>query len=141
MLSDARPMLLLTTGDDQHALPASDTPRVLLDDPDAYAGQPDTDVTDTDRLTPLRPANTAYVIYTSGSTGRPKGAVIDHGGIVNRLTWMQESYQLRPGDRVLQKTPFTFDVAVWEFFWPLITGATIVVAPPGVHRTRWSWPA
>ncbi|MFG1780501.1 amino acid adenylation domain-containing protein [Micromonospora sp. NPDC049048] len=86
------------------------------------------------QLPALTAHDRAYVIYTSGSTGRPKGAVIDHGGIVNRLTWMQESYQLRPGDRVLQKTPFTFDVAVWEFFWPLITGATIVVTPPGVHR-------
>ncbi len=78
--------------------------------------------------------NAAYVIYTSGSTGRPKGAVNTHGGIVNRLLWMQSAYQLSARDVVLQKTPFAFDVSVWEFFWPLITGATLVVAQPGGHR-------
>ena len=62
--------------------------------------------------------NLAYVIYTSGSTGRPKGVMIHHGGLCNRLHWMQEAYQLSQSDRVLQKTPFSFDVSVWEFFWP-----------------------
>ena len=76
----------------------------------------------------------AYVIFTSGSTGRPKGAMNAHRGIVNRLLWMQEAYGLGPSDRVLQKTPFSFDVSVWEFFWPLMTGATLVVAPPGAHQ-------
>jgi amino acid adenylation domain-containing protein len=78
--------------------------------------------------------NLAYVIYTSGSTGRPKGAMNTHRAIVNRLLWMQEAYGLDVGDRVLQKTPFSFDVSVWEFFWPLITGATLVLARPGGHR-------
>lgn len=77
--------------------------------------------------------NLAYVIYTSGSTGRPKGAMNTHRAIVNRLLWMQEAYGLGVADRVLHKTPFSFDVSVWEFFWPLITGATLVVAPPGLH--------
>nr|QEO74529.1 condensation domain-containing protein [uncultured bacterium] len=76
----------------------------------------------------------AYVLYTSGSTGRPKGVMIPHRGIVNRLLWMQEAYGLTPDDRVLQKTPYSFDVSVWEFFWPLITGAHLVVARPGGHR-------
>ncbi|MBM7773068.1 amino acid adenylation domain-containing protein/non-ribosomal peptide synthase protein (TIGR01720 family) [Actinokineospora baliensis] len=76
----------------------------------------------------------AYVIYTSGSTGRPKGVVVPHSGIVNRLLWMQDEYGLTPGERVLQKTPASFDVSVWEFFWPLITGATLVFAKPGGHR-------
>ena len=76
----------------------------------------------------------AYVIFTSGSTGRPKGAINAHRGIVNRLLWMQETYALQPGERVLQKTPFSFDVSVWEFFWPLITGATLVIAKPDGHR-------
>ncbi|HEU4591743.1 MAG TPA: amino acid adenylation domain-containing protein [Steroidobacteraceae bacterium] len=79
-------------------------------------------------------ADPAYVIFTSGSTGRPKGAMNSHRGIVNRLFWMQEAYGLTPGDRVMQKTPFTFDVSVWEFFWPLFTGATLVVARPEGHR-------
>ncbi|MFD0523173.1 amino acid adenylation domain-containing protein [Paractinoplanes durhamensis] len=76
----------------------------------------------------------AYVIYTSGSTGKPKGAVVSHRAIVNRLLWMQNEYGLKPGERVLQKTPAGFDVSVWEFFWPLLTGATLVVARPDGHR-------
>jgi amino acid adenylation domain-containing protein/non-ribosomal peptide synthase protein (TIGR01720 family) len=82
----------------------------------------------------LAPEHPAYLIYTSGSTGRPKGVVIEHRGIVNRLRWMQETYRLDATDRVLQKTPATFDVSVWEFFWPLVTGATLVLARPGGHR-------
>jgi len=76
----------------------------------------------------------AYVIYTSGSTGRPKGAMNTHRAICNRLRWMQEAYNLNAGDRVLQKTPFSFDVSVWEFFWPLITGARLVMARPEGHK-------
>lgn len=78
--------------------------------------------------------NLAYVIYTSGSTGTPKGAMNTHKGIVNRLLWMQDAYQLTSEDRVLQKTPFSFDVSVWEFFWPLLTGSRLVVAQPEGHR-------
>uniref|UniRef100_A0AAU1ZUG3 Non-ribosomal peptide synthase/polyketide synthase n=1 Tax=Streptomyces sp. NBC_00093 TaxID=2975649 RepID=A0AAU1ZUG3_9ACTN len=80
------------------------------------------------------PLSPAYVIYTSGSTGRPKGVVVPHEGIVNRLLWMQDEYGLTGDDRVLQKTPSSFDVSVWEFFWPLITGATLVVAKPEGHK-------
>lgn len=76
----------------------------------------------------------AYMIYTSGSTGQPKGAMNTHRGICNRLLWMQAAYNLEPDDRVLQKTPFSFDVSVWEFFWPLITGAGLVLAKPDGHR-------
>ncbi len=80
------------------------------------------------------PANLAYVMYTSGSTGRPKGVCIPHAGIVNRLDWMQSEYRLTADDRVLQKTPSSFDVSMWEFFWPLLTGAALVLARPGGHR-------
>ena len=76
----------------------------------------------------------AYVIYTSGSTGKPKGAANRHRALCSRLVWMQEAYQLGEGDTVLQKTPFSFDVSVWEFFWPLMFGARLVVANPGDHR-------
>ncbi|MCX8131564.1 MAG: amino acid adenylation domain-containing protein [Clostridia bacterium] len=78
--------------------------------------------------------NLAYVIYTSGSTGKPKGAMNTHRGIVNRLLWMQQQYQLDTSDRILQKTPFSFDVSVWEFFWPLATGACMVLAKPEGHK-------
>ncbi|WP_433206343.1 amino acid adenylation domain-containing protein [Dactylosporangium sp. CS-047395] len=80
------------------------------------------------------PGTAAYVIYTSGSTGRPKGVTVTHRAIVNRLLWMQAEYPLTRGERVLQKTPAGFDVSVWEFFWPLVTGATLVVARPDGHR-------
>ena len=78
--------------------------------------------------------NLAYAIYTSGSTGQPKCAMNTHAAIVNRLLWMQAAYQLAADDRVLQKTPFSFDVSVWEFFWPLIAGARLVIARPGGHQ-------
>ncbi|MEV5718813.1 amino acid adenylation domain-containing protein [Amycolatopsis mediterranei] len=81
-----------------------------------------------------KPDNLAYVIYTSGSTGRPKGACLAHAGVVNRLVWMQREYPIGPGDAVLQKTPFSFDVSVWELFWALMTGARLVMAEPGGHR-------
>ena len=80
------------------------------------------------------PLNLAYVIYTSGSTGKPKGAGNSHRALVNRLHWMQKAYKIDGSDTVLQKTPFSFDVSVWEFFWPLMTGARLVVALPGDHR-------
>jgi amino acid adenylation domain-containing protein/non-ribosomal peptide synthase protein (TIGR01720 family) len=78
--------------------------------------------------------NLAYVIYTSGSTGQPKGAMIPHRGICNRLDWMQQQFGLDPRDTVLQKTPYSFDVSVWELFWPLLNGATLVMAEPGGHK-------
>ncbi|MFB7785592.1 amino acid adenylation domain-containing protein [Streptomyces vinaceus] len=127
LLSDAEPVLLLADDEVAAALPASaELPRLdpgAVHDGDAGAVGP----------APL-PAHPAYVIYTSGSTGRPKAVVVEHSAIVNRLLWMQDRYRLGADDRVLQKTPFGFDVSVWEFFWPLITGATLVVAEPGGHK-------
>ncbi|MGE5675070.1 MAG: non-ribosomal peptide synthetase, partial [Mycobacterium leprae] len=89
---------------------------------------------DANPVSGARPSDTAYVIFTSGSTGRPKGVMVPHAGICNRLLWMQDEYQLTTADRVMQKTPFSFDVSVWEFFWPLMTGATLVVAQPEGHK-------
>ncbi|MGH9762656.1 MAG: AMP-binding protein, partial [Blastocatellia bacterium] len=79
------------------------------------------------------PQNLAYVIYTSGSTGRPKGVMISHQAMNNLVLWMQEIFIIGGHDRLLQKTPFSFDPSVWEFFWPLITGAELVIARPGGH--------
>jgi amino acid adenylation domain-containing protein/non-ribosomal peptide synthase protein (TIGR01720 family) len=75
----------------------------------------------------------AYMIYTSGSTGRPKGALNTQGGVANRLHWMQAAYPLSATDRILQKTPYSFDVSVWELFWPFLSGARLVFAVPGGH--------
>lgn len=80
------------------------------------------------------PDNLAYIIYTSGSTGKPKGVMLHHRGVVNRLLWMQQVYPLGEGDHVLQKTPFAFDVSVWEFFWPLLVGARLHIAKPEGHK-------
>jgi amino acid adenylation domain-containing protein len=87
------------------------------------------------------PDSLAYVIYTSGSTGRPKGVMNEHRGVVNRLVWMQAHFRLGADDVVLQKTPFSFDVSVWEFFWPLQQGARLVMARPDGHRDPRRLPA
>ena len=104
----------------------------LVVDPESAAGPAES--CDARPAVRVYPENTAYVIYTSGSTGRPKGVAVSHRSIVNRLLWMQDIYGLDDTDRVLQKTPFSFDVSVWEFFWPLLSGACLVVARPGGHR-------
>ncbi len=80
------------------------------------------------------PDDAAYIIYTSGTTGQPKGVVVPHRGVCNRLLWMQAAYGLSEEDVVLQKTPATFDVSVWELFWPLMYGAALVITRPGEHR-------
>ncbi|WP_288048880.1 non-ribosomal peptide synthetase [Nocardia sp.] len=131
VLETAAPVCVLTTARDE--FDAGDVRAVDIADLDlsAYAADP---VTDADRLAPLRPSNTAYVIFTSGSTGRPKGVAVSHAAIVNRLVWMQSEYGLVADDVVLQKTPATFDVSVWEFFWPLQIGARLVIAKPDGHR-------
>jgi non-ribosomal peptide synthetase component F len=82
----------------------------------------------------LTSVHLAYVIYTSGSTGRPKGVMNEHRGVVNRLIWLQKTYGLDRSDAVLQKTPFSFDVSVMEFFWPLMVGARVVMAKPEGHK-------
>ncbi|CDR01299.1 non-ribosomal peptide synthetase [Streptomyces iranensis] len=131
-LADGRPALALTTREAASCLPAGQLPVLLLDAPDADAARPPGGVTGS--LPALAPDHPAYVLFTSGSTGRPKGVMVSHAGIVNRLAWMQEQYGLTADDRVLQKTPAGFDVSVWEFFWPLLHGATLVVAAPDGHR-------
>ncbi|WP_329413625.1 non-ribosomal peptide synthase/polyketide synthase [Nocardia vinacea] len=133
----ARPVCVLTRSEDGLDLDTDERSGawavldVDLFDTSDYSDAP---VTDDDRLGPLVPGNAAYVIFTSGSTGRPKGVAVSHAAIVNRLVWMQDAYALTPADVVLQKTPATFDVSVWEFFWPLQVGARLVMARPDGHR-------
>ncbi|MFJ4681217.1 amino acid adenylation domain-containing protein [Kitasatospora sp. NPDC088783] len=126
LLADSDATVLLTQR--KLPVPAGCAARVLLlDDPAEWPRA---------RTRPAGPApdDPAYVIYTSGSTGRPKGVPNTHRAIANRLQWMQDAYRIGPEDAVLQKTPTGFDVSVWEFFWPLTTGARIVLAKPGGQK-------
>jgi amino acid adenylation domain-containing protein/non-ribosomal peptide synthase protein (TIGR01720 family) len=131
MIADAAPAVIVLGGAASGVPPSAEGARLLDLDAarDAINRLPSEDA----RMT-VHPAQLAYCIYTSGSTGRPKGVGNTHEAIVNRLCWMQAQYALEPGDRVLQKTPVTFDVSVWELFWPLMAGACLVVAEPEVHK-------
>ena len=124
MVNDAAPQVILCQDSLVDRLPEHAAQVVCLNAEDPIDALPDSlpEVS-------VDPRNLAYVIYTSGSTGQPKGVMVDHAGLTNRLLWMQDEYRLTPSDRLMQKTPFSFDVSVWEFLWPLMVGAT------------WSWPS
>ena len=133
MLADSGAPLVLTQQRFSEALDGVRARLVVLDagwDEIAAAAQ----APDPDAATDAGGASLMYVIYTSGSTGQPKGAMNEQRAVLNRLRWMQAQYRLEAGDKVLQKTPYTFDVSVWELFWPLISGATVVFARPGGHQ-------
>jgi len=133
VLEDAAPAIVLTQEQLKDRLPKSDATIISLDSEWSEVRRHASENLPAGTLG-LRPDHLAYVIYTSGSTGRPKGAMNEHRAIVNRLVWMQEQYRLGDRDRVLQKTPFSFDVSVWEFFWTLMSGARLIVARPEGHR-------
>ncbi|KNC93186.1 enterobactin synthase subunit F, partial [Trabulsiella odontotermitis] len=124
MLEDAQPSLLITSADQQSRFSGVETLCYSAPLP----------VTNGAPLALSRPAHTAYIIFTSGSTGRPKGVMVGQTAIVNRLLWMQNHYPLTADDVVAQKTPCSFDVSVWEFWWPFIAGARLVMAEPDTHR-------
>ncbi|MBZ9779961.1 non-ribosomal peptide synthase/polyketide synthase [Pseudomonas sp. REP124] len=124
LIGDADAQVTLTQAQWLSRLPAGHTAWILDKLPEAPVGEPLT----------VDAGDLAYVLYTSGSTGQPKGVMNEHGALMNRIYWMQDAFPIGPNDRVLQKTPYSFDVSVWEFFWPLITGATLVVARPDGHR-------
>ncbi|MFB6812898.1 amino acid adenylation domain-containing protein, partial [Streptomyces sp. NPDC056387] len=141
MLQDADPVFVVTQAETAEKLPTEPVDhvrRLVLDDPATRTlleGQDPRNLSADERRPSRRLGqNTAYVIYTSGSTGRPKGVAVSHAAITNRLLWMQNEYGLEPTDRVLQKTSSAFDVSVWEFFWPLVVGAGMVVAARGEHK-------
>ncbi|WP_370603946.1 enterobactin non-ribosomal peptide synthetase EntF [Citrobacter braakii] len=127
MLEDARPKLLIAT--EEQLARFSDIPE--LESLCYNAPLPEEDAAP---LALSQPNHTAYIIFTSGSTGRPKGVMVGQTAIVNRLLWMQNHYPLTADDVVAQKTPCSFDVSVWEFFWPFIAGAKLVMAEPEAHR-------
>ncbi|OLT62072.1 non-ribosomal peptide synthetase [Moorena bouillonii] len=130
MLADAEVLVLLTTPALMKLMPEHQAQLVCWEqDGEAISSQ-----SIENPFSGVNYQNLAYVIYTSGSTGKPKGAMNTHGGICNRLLWMQDAFSLTSSDKILQKTPFSFDVSVWEFFWPLLVGATLVVAKPEGHK-------
>ncbi|MGW4282143.1 non-ribosomal peptide synthase/polyketide synthase [Nocardia sp. NPDC004750] len=132
VLGAADPLLVLTTADDGEGLPDGfEYARIDRLDVTGLSGAR---ITDAERRTPLRPNHLAYVLFTSGSTGVPKGVALTHAATVSQLAWAQRRWPHGTSDAVLHKTPITFDIAVWELFWPLQTGAHIVVAEPGGHR-------
>lgn len=130
MIQDAGLSIVLTQKRFRDRLLESNLSVLCLDDdPDPLASYNEENPTSL-----VQPDNLVYMIYTSGSTGKPKGVMNIHRALSNRLLWMQQAYQLNPADRVMQKTPFSFDVSVWEFFWPLLNGACLVVARPKGHQ-------
>ncbi|MGI4546753.1 enterobactin non-ribosomal peptide synthetase EntF [Klebsiella pneumoniae] len=127
MLEDARPSLLIATEDQLARF--SDIPGL-----ESLCYQQPLAAGDDAPLALSKPDHTAYIIFTSGSTGRPKGVMVGQTAIVNRLLWMQDRYPLSADDVVAQKTPCSFDVSVWEFWWPFIAGSQLVMAEPEAHR-------
>ncbi len=132
MIGDSAPAVVLTQQSVEDRLPPMQSPRLRLD----------TDGEELEKYSAenlgreeagLTPEHLAYVIYTSGSTGKPKGVMNAHSGVVNGLLWARGAYGLSSEDRILQKTPYSFDVSVWEFLLPLLSGAQLVMARPGGH--------
>ncbi|MEA5513970.1 amino acid adenylation domain-containing protein [Nodularia sp. UHCC 0506] len=142
-LDPAYPVSRLTYIIDETNISVLLTQSSLLDKLPHYSGKIlclDTDwqeisqTSENNPTTLVNPDNAIYIIYTSGSTGTPKGVINTHRGVSNRLYWMQQQYNLEIGEPVLQKTPFSFDVSVWEFFWTLLNGGCLVMAKPEGHQ-------
>ncbi len=132
VLEIAEPVAVVTTERDAVDLPDS-VPALTIDTLD-LSEMSDEPIAPEERRGALTADHLAYVIFTSGSTGRPKGVAVEHRAIVANIDWRQSEYGMRADDVVLQKTPFTFDVSVWEFFWPLQVGARLTIAVPDGHR-------
>ncbi|MBC7869663.1 MAG: amino acid adenylation domain-containing protein, partial [Chitinophagaceae bacterium] len=130
MINNSNVKILLTVEKCLQIIPSTGAIIVCLDrdDCEAFSGL------DTNLENVVTKDNSAYIIYTSGSTGLPKGAVNTHIGLLNHKQWMQEAFPIGINDKVLQKTPFSFDVSIWEFLWPLMIGAQLVIARPEGHK-------
>lgn len=127
IINDAKLEVIITSSALAPRLVGVTAQLVLVDEIDWFDERPVPNVMIDD-------SHAAYIIYTSGSTGTPKGVAVSHRSLWNRLDWMQCAYPIDASDRVLQKTPYTFDVSVWEFFWPLMYGASMVILPPEQHK-------
>ncbi|MBN2524267.1 MAG: amino acid adenylation domain-containing protein [Bacteroidales bacterium] len=130
ILEDAQPELILTTSESSLNLPSDKDHKILLDNLLTNPLSDNDDNPDTN----INSRNLAYIIYTSGSTGKPKGVLIEHHSVLNRIGWMQKEYPLNDSDILIQKTPVTFDVSVWELFWWAFTGSGLVVLPKGAEK-------
>ena len=131
MLKDAEPALVLSQSMVASSVLVSrtDIPVICVDSEwMMIAGECDTNPENN-----LHPQNLAYIIYTSGSTGLPKGVLVTHQALSNHMGWMQETFKFAESDRILQKTPYSFDASVWEFYAPLLCGGQLVIAEPGKH--------
>ncbi|HTC50031.1 MAG TPA: amino acid adenylation domain-containing protein [Candidatus Aquilonibacter sp.] len=129
MLEDASPRAVLSQTRFRDKLPLTEERLVCLDADSEWAQSPTHDVN-----VPISPDNLAYVIYTSGTTGRPKGAAISHRALCNHMNWMLREFEFGESDRVLQRTPFSFDASVWEFYAPLLSGGTLVMYSADPHQ-------
>ncbi|HNB73087.1 MAG TPA: amino acid adenylation domain-containing protein, partial [Acidobacteriota bacterium] len=130
MISDAQASLILTQSHLVERLPHTSAQTICLDQPFSLPARPSNTLPAAQPV----PEDLAYVLYTSGSTGQPKGVMIPHRAICNHMHWMHQTFPLSADDRVLQKTPFSFDASVWEFWAPLMAGAHLVMAEPGIHQ-------
>ncbi len=129
IIYDANPKLILSTRGSSVNIPEG-SPVVYIDD---IISKPLCDIVSNPDVK-MTSRNLAYVLYTSGSTGMPKGVMIEHHSVLNRLGWMQKAYPIDQNDTLLQKTPITFDVSVWELFWWSFNGAKLVVLPKGGEK-------
>lgn len=129
MLANSGAVVLVTSADLVPLAQGQDRPPLVLADDPTLAASP---TADPPRLN--QPGDLAYVIYTSGSTGQPKGAMLEHRSLINRVKWMQRRYPIGPGDVILQKTPYTFDVSVWEQVWWALEGARACFLAPGGEK-------
>ncbi|MEJ7747526.1 MAG: amino acid adenylation domain-containing protein, partial [Luteimonas sp.] len=135
MLDDAKLTTVLTQSHVRQRTPIGAAQALCMDDAQVLAQLATQPVANVSTASlGVTASHLAYVIYTSGSTGNPKGVMVEHRALVNRIDWMDRQYRASPSDRILQKTPFSFDVSVWEFMWPLSVGARLVLAKPAGHK-------
>ncbi|MCV3211987.1 amino acid adenylation domain-containing protein [Plectonema radiosum NIES-515] len=130
LLEDSQPPVLLTQRRLLEILPKYQGQTICLDADYEIIAQN----SQVNPVSNVKIENLAYVIYTSGSTGKPKGVMLTHRAICNHMLWMQTDFPLTETDKVLQKTPFSFDASAWEFYLPLLAGAQLVMARPGGHQ-------
>ncbi len=125
IIADSDPAVIVTTKELKNKLPQTQIPIIFVDDFLRNVQTYDISAPQAN----VKPENLAYAIFTSGSTGKPKGVLIEHHSVMNRIGWMQKEYPISKTDVLLQKTPITFDVSIWELFWWSFVGAKLILLP------------